>query len=165
MFRDAFINEINFEGANTRKLLERVPLNDPDWTPHERSRNIEQLARHVANLYSWIPVIINQEEIDFSKGSPVPPMPEIKTNEALISYFDLKLKEALTSLENTTDEDLGKIFTMRSGEKVLRSFPKAAAIRNMALNHLVHHRGQLGVYLRLMDIPIPGMYGPSADEK
>jgi uncharacterized damage-inducible protein DinB len=92
-------------------------------------------------------------------------MPETKTTESLLSHYEEKLAEAIASLENTTDEELMKTFSMKNGETVLRSFPKAAAIRNLALNHLVHHRGQLGVYLRLLDIPIPGMYGPSADEK
>ncbi len=165
MFRQAFINEIKFEGANTRKLLERVPLNDPAWLPHEKSRNIEQLARHVANLYPWVNYIINHDEVDFSKGAPLPAMPETKTTESLLSHYDEKLTEAIASLENASDEDMMNMFSMKAGDKVLSSFPKAAAIRNLALNHLVHHRAQLGVYLRLLDIPIPGMYGPSADEK
>ncbi len=165
MFRQAFINEIKFEGANTRKLLERVPLNDPAWVPHEKSRNIEQLARHVANLYPWVTYIVNNDEVDFSKGGALPTMPETKTTEALLAHFDEKLDEAVKALENASDEEMMKTFSMKAGDKVLSSFPKAAAIRNLGLNHLVHHRGQLGVYLRLLDIPIPGMYGPSADEK
>ncbi len=165
MFRQAFINEIKFEGANTRKLLERVPLNNPAWLPHEKSRNIEQLARHVANLYSWVTYIVKHDDVDFSKGPALPPMPETKTTESLLSHYDETLAEAIASLENTTDEEMMKMFSMKNGETVLRSLPKAGAIRNIGLNHLVHHRAQLGVYLRLLDIPIPGMYGPSADEK
>ncbi len=165
MFKQAFENELKFEGASTRKLLERVPFEDPKWHPHEKSRNIDQLAKHVANIYNWIPVIISKDEVDFSKGSPFAALPELKSNEDLVSFYDQALSNATNALENTSDEELAKTFVMRNGEHVVMSFPKAAAIRNLSFNHLVHHRGQLGVYLRLLDIPIPGMYGPSADEQ
>ena len=165
MFKQAFENELKFEGASTRKLLERVPFENPKWHPHAKSRDIDALAKHVANIYNWIPLIISKDDVDFSKGSMFPPFPEMKSNEDLLKFYDETLENASKALENTTDEELTKTFSMKNGEHVVRSFPKAAAIRNLSFNHLVHHRGQLGVYLRLLDIPIPGMYGPSADEQ
>jgi len=165
MLKQAFINELKFEGASTRKMLERVPYSDTKWQPHEKSSNINQLSKHVANIYNWIPLIISRDEVDFGKGSPFPPLPDLKSNEELIKFYDLAFKSASDAIENTSDEELSKPIKLRNGEHILRSLPKAAAIRNLSLNHLVHHRAQLGVYLRLLNIPIPGMYGPSADEK
>jgi uncharacterized damage-inducible protein DinB len=164
MLKQAFINEIKHEGANTRKLLERVPMDEPGWQPHERSRNIDQLAKHVANIYNWVPYILSHDEIDFGKGGFWPPFPGMKSAEELAQFLDQAKSSAIHALENASEEDLMKNITMRRGETVMNTLPKAAAIRNLALNHLVHHRAQLGVYLRLQDIPIPGMYGPSADE-
>ena len=159
------IDELKTDGANTHKLLERVPLNQPEWNPHHKSRNIEQLAKHVANLYSWVPLIMTQDQVDFGKGSPFPAMPEMKSAIELTEYFDRKLSAAIEVLGNANDDDMNKPFAMKIGEKTINVLSKAAAIRNIALNHLVHHRAQLGVYLRLLDVPIPGMYGPSADEQ
>jgi uncharacterized damage-inducible protein DinB len=163
MLKEAFINEIKHEGANTRKMLERVPFENPGWQPHEKSRNMEALARHVANIYNWIPYIVNHDEIDFAKGA-IPPLPDIKSSQELVSFYDKSLISVLDSVQNTNDEDLMKPFVMRRGDQIFSTMPRAVTIRNMALNHLVHHRGQLGVYLRLNDVPVPGMYGPSADE-
>src|SRR5665213_438049 len=165
MFKQAFINELKHEGANTRKMLERVPFENPTWQPHEKSKNMEQLARHVANTYNWIPYIINHDEIDFAKGGMIPPVPDIKSTEELVNFYDKTLASVIESVQNANEEDLMKPLTMRRGEQVFSTMPKAASIRNLALNHVVHHRGQLGVYLRLNDIPVPGMYGPSADEQ
>jgi uncharacterized damage-inducible protein DinB len=164
MYLKAIIAEIKHEGANTHKLLERVPLDHFDWLPHNKSRNIDQLAKHVANIYNWIPFILSHDEIDFAKGGFFPPIPEMKSAEDLTAFFDNALTSAIKALENTSDEELMNPITMRRGEMVMNTLPKAACIRNLALNHLVHHRAQLGVYLRLLDIPIPGMYGPSADD-
>jgi uncharacterized damage-inducible protein DinB len=163
-FSTPLINELQFEAANTRKMLGRVPFDKPEWAPHSKSALLLGLARHVARLPEWIPYIIEHDEIDVSK-SPFPPYPDMEKVEDLIAYFDQNVKQAEDALETAPDEDFMKPFTMRMGDHIIFTLPKAAVLRNMAFNHLVHHRGQMSVYLRLLDVPVPGMYGPSADEK
>lgn len=120
-------------------------------------------SKHIATLYRWIPRVLSTPEIDITKGS-ITPAPDFTTKEELLAMHDQSVSEALSQLENAKAEDLAQTWTFKSGEHVVFSMPRAAVIRDMALNHLVHHRGQLSVYLRLLNIPVPGMYGPSADE-
>jgi len=160
----AFISELQFEAANTRKMLERVPFDNTDWKPHTKSHTVATLAKHVARIPEWIPLIINNEEVNLIQ-SPFPPYPEINSGAELADFFDQNINKAKAALESATNEDLMKTFTMRRGDHIIFNLPKAALIRSMSMNHLVHHRGQLSVYLRLLDVPVPGMYGPSADEQ
>lgn len=144
-------------------MLEKVPADKLDWTPHSKSMSLGKLAAHVANIPNWMTVALTTDEFDFTKD----PYKETgaSTNEALLSIFDTKSAEALQHLQEASDENLRGNWTFRSGDHVIFSLPRIAAIRTLAMNHLVHHRGQLSVYLRLLDVPIPGMYGPSADEQ
>ncbi len=160
----ALINEIKHEGASTRRMLERIPTDKLNWKPHDKSRELMNIAKHVANIYTWVPRAINNSEYDMAK-TPVPPAPDFKTTEELLSLLDKNVNEAIKHLEDTSTEALSEPWTFRHGEKVFFTLPKAAVIRNMALNHTVHHRGQLSVYLRMLNVPVPGMYGPSADEQ
>lgn len=159
---EAFIAELEQEAASTRKLLERVPMDKLDWTPHVKSMKLGYLANHVAELPSWVSVSLEQDELDFATFEYKPVIPE--TTEELLAVHDKNVENALKCLRNTSDEKFMENWTMRNGEQIYFKLPKAAVLRSFSFNHLYHHRAQLGVYLRLLDIPIPGMYGPSADE-
>lgn len=160
---EAFIAELKQEAASTRKLLERVPMDKPDWKPHEKSTKLGNLALHVAELPGWVPVSLDQDELDFATFEYKPVIP--KTTEELLSVHDKNVEKALKCLENASDGKFMENWTMRMGEKVYFTMPKAAVVRSFSYNHLYHHRAQLGVYLRLLDIPLPGLYGPTADEQ
>jgi uncharacterized damage-inducible protein DinB len=159
--KDAFIAEMKHESVMTKKILERVPMDKKDWKPHEKSMTLGKLASHIADIPHWVSDIINIDEFDFH----VHYKPMIaSTMEELMSLYQEKLDGAIADLEKMNDEDLNKMWLVRGGDKVFFNLPKAAAIRGWGFSHLFHHRGQLSVYLRLLDVPIPGMYGPSADE-
>jgi uncharacterized damage-inducible protein DinB len=143
-------------------MLERVPEDKFDWKPHEKSKTLGQLASHIAELPGFLNSILIMDEVDFAKGHYK--AYNTKTPEELMQLFQEKLDEVLQTLQNTTDEKMHANFTLRSGDHVIATVPRMIAVRSMALSHIVHHRGQLSVYLRLLDIPVPGMYGPSADE-
>lgn len=157
-------NEFTHESANTRKLLARVPLEKKDWTPHKKSMTLQRLATHVADIPNWVSLVIEQEELDFAT-TPYK-LPKADTVEELLAIHDNAVAAALKSIAAAQVEALkNKNWTMRQGEHVILSMPKIAVLRSLALNHLYHHRGQLSVYLRLLDIPLPALYGPSADEQ
>ena len=163
MHNEAFIAELKRESASTKRMLERVPEGKFDWKPHEKSMTLGRLASHVAELPGFLNSILTIDEFDFTKGHYKPSL--AKTREELINLFQEKLDEVIHTLENTGDEKMNANFTLRSGDHVIASVPRMIAVRSMALNHIIHHRGQIAVYLRLLDIPVPGMYGPSADER
>ena len=154
--------ELQQEGITTRKMLALVPVDKKDWKPHEKSMALGNLSRHVAEIYGWPKETVQDDELDFSKMDHKPV--EITSNEQLLALFDKCMAKAKEILENTPDEEMAKPWTMRNGETIFFTMPKAQVMRTWVLNHSVHHRAQLGVYLRLLDIPIPGSYGPSADE-
>ena len=158
-----FLGELKNEANSTRKMLERVPADKFEWRPHEKSMKLGRLAKHIAELNLWIERILNSDEFDFATASFDSNFPE--STEAILKIFDERIAEATTALEKATDDDLNKIWTVRRGEQVMFHMPKKVALRSFSYNHIYHHRGQLSVYLRLLDIPIPGMYGPSADER
>ena len=156
------IAELKMEAAATRKMLEHVPTDKNDWKPHEKSMKLGNLAAHVADLPVWIVFTMNADELDLSKMDY---KPNIATSTAdLLANLDTKVDQAMAALEKASDEDFDKMWTLRNGEHVIFSMPKKVVIRSMALSHHYHHRGQLSVYLRLLDVHVPGMYGPSADE-
>lgn len=159
----ALTGEFKQELANTRKLLERLPQEHYSWKPHEKSMTLLRLALHIAEMTRWATFTVQQTELDFSKDYPK--SPEIKTTSDLLSFFDQLKNEAITALENTREETLGENWTLRNGEHIYFTMPKAVVLRSMVFNHIIHHRGQLTVYLRMLNVPIPGLYGPSADEK
>ncbi|HXC03539.1 MAG TPA: DinB family protein [Bacteroidia bacterium] len=155
------LNELKHEAATTRKILAAVPADKKTYKPHEKSMVLEGLAKHIAELPTWVTVTLKQDVLDFAK--PYPKAPEFTTTEALLARFDHNIAEAIDTLENINEEEFFKDWTMRNGEKVFFTLPKVAVLRNMVYNHTVHHRAQLGVYLRLLEIPLPNSYGPTAD--
>lgn len=158
----AFIGELQYEAISTRKCLERIPEDKFDYKPHEKSMTMIQLSSHVAEMFGWITATCKTNELDFATGY-VPFKPE--TTAQLVEFFDKHLAEAIAALEETSDEQMMENWTLRNGEQVYFSFPKVQTIRSFAINHIINHRGQLSVYLRLNDIPVPSLYGPSADEQ
>lgn len=162
--KDAFISELKNEAALTKKLLERVPIEKKDWKPHDKSMSLGRLATHIAEIPRWIPEMMTNDVFDFL-ASPFGPPHVASSQEELLSIFQEKQDKSIAALEKSTDEDFEKNWTLRRGDYVAFSMPKKAAMRSWAFSHIYHHRGQLTVYLRLLDIPVPGLYGPSADEK
>jgi uncharacterized damage-inducible protein DinB len=154
--------EFQQEAQTTRKLLERVPQDAFGWKPHEKSMTMERLATHVIELFGWPQVVLTSDELDFSKMEHTPP--KVNGTSDLLALFDKNVAGALDLLKAQTDEQLSKIWKLRSGEQIFFEMPRLAVLRSMVFNHSIHHRGQLSVYLRLRNVPIPSIYGPSADE-
>ncbi len=157
--------EFNQEAAGTRKTLERVPRDKMDWKPHARSWTFGQLANHLATLPSWVAITINTDSLDvMPEGAPPPRAPVAETPEALVAIFDNHLAEARAAIEGVSDADFMKPWSLLVGGKVMFTLPKIAVLRGFIFNHSIHHRGQLTVYFRMNDVPVPALYGPSADE-
>ena len=163
-FKDAFIAELKHESSMSKKILEKVPLDKKDWKPHEKSMSLGRLATHVAENTHWVSNIIHIDDFDFIKDYNFKPNVAVSTEE-LLEIFQTNLDKAIADLSTMNDIDFEKNWTVRRGEQVMSVTRKKIAIRGWGLNHMIHHRGQLSVYLRLLDVPVPGMYGPSADEK
>ena len=161
--KDAFIAELKQEAVNTRKMLERVPEDKFLWKPHEKSMTIGRLASHIAEIPVWVNRTLTADEFDFATASMV--RNTYENRAALLKVFDEKQAEAIAALQNATDDMLNATYSIRRGEQVMFTMPRKVLLRNFAFNHLIHHRGQLSVNLRLLDVPVPGMYGPSADER
>jgi uncharacterized damage-inducible protein DinB len=159
----ALIGELQQESVTTRKCLERIPPEKFDYKPHEKSMTMGRLAVHVAEMTSWAIETVNKTELDFAAIDYQPFEPQ--TTAELVEYFDKILGEAIEALKNTSDEAMMENWTLRNGEAIYFTMPRIQVLRGMVFNHIVHHRGQLSVYMRLNDIPVPGLYGPSADER
>ena len=159
---ESFLAELQMEAANTRKMIERVPEKSFDWKPHDKSMTLGRLAYHIAENPQWVSVTVDKDEIDFAAKDYVEK--EAKTTAELLKVFDESLAEAVECLKNASDEKLMGNWTMRNGDTVYFTMPKIAVLRSFVLNHIVHHRGQLSVYLRMLDVPLPQIYGPTADE-
>lgn len=158
-----FWAEVKHESANTRKLLASIPFDKADFKPHEKSMTLKSLAMHVTEITGWWKECLLQDELDFAKDSGK--RKEINSTEELLAYHDTLVANAEKILTDVSDAEFAKPWTMRNGEQVYFTMPKAAVVRTWCLNHLYHHRGQLTVYLRLLNIPVAGMYGPTADDK
>lgn len=155
------LTEMDREAQTTRKMLACVPNDKYDWKPHEKSMTIRRLATHIAELPSWVSMTLTTDELDFANN---PYQPEVINNTTeLLAYFERSYTDGRTHLEKATDKDLEPNWTLRNGEQVYSVESKRDVIR-MSYCQIVHHRAQLGVFLRLLDVPIPGSYGPSADE-
>ncbi|MDB5279007.1 MAG: hypothetical protein JWR61_3962 [Ferruginibacter sp.] len=156
-----FQKELEKEAITTRKMFSVIPDDQYDWKPHQKSMTIKVLATHIADIFTWFGMTLNTSELDFATN---PYQPEDVDNTAeLLSLFEKNLVQARTALANGKDEQLNDIWTLRNGEEIWVKDPKGEVIR-MCFSQIIHHRAQLGVYLRLLNIPIPGSYGPSADE-
>jgi uncharacterized damage-inducible protein DinB len=158
----ALIAEMEHEAKTTRTCLERIPSDKFAWKPHEKSMELGRLASHIAEMFGWTPATLQQPELDFAKMDYKPFEPQ--STEELVEFLDKNVAEAIEVLKNTGDEVYMENWTMRNGEQVYFTLPKVAVMRSFVMNHIVHHRGQLSVYLRLNDIAVPSIYGPSADE-
>lgn len=157
----SLLNELKQETAVTRKFLERVPFDQLMFKPHEKSETLGRLAIHVAEIIAWWKECLLNDELDFIDFEPK----EIASPEELLSYFDNLVEEAEQTLLQAKEEDFEKNWSMKYGDVVYFTMPKKQVVRTFCMNHLVHHRAQLGVYLRILGIPIPATYGPSADEE
>ena len=160
-----FLAELTQELAGTRKVLERVPYEQADYKPHPKSMTLWQLATHVVNLLAFKTLFITHDSRDFLDPNAPKPGPTPTSQEELLARFDEYSATLRRELEASNDEQLTHNFKLHRGEHVIFDQPKGTALRIMGLNHSIHHRGQLTVYLRLLDIPVPGLYGPSADDK
>ena len=160
---DAMVQEFLQESATTRKLLERVPVNKLEWKPHEKSMSFGRLASHVSEIPQWGDIIVNQEAFDMGASNYTPMT--FDNREELLGSFQKNADNFVEILKGKADEHLFAPWRLKEGEKVLVDLPRVAALRGLILNHIVHHRGQLSVYLRFQNVPLPSIYGPSADEK
>ncbi len=158
----AFLAELDSEAKVTRSVLERIPADKFGWQPHDKSMTFGRLAAHVAEMFGWTKETLKSDVLDFSTMEYTPFEP--KTTEELLAFFDDHIANARSILAETSDETFMTDWTMRNGEQVYFTMPKVSVMRTFVLNHIIHHRGQLSVYLRLNDIPVPSIYGPSADE-
>lgn len=163
---EVLLPEFDQEMTNTRKLLECVPEDKWTWKPHEKSMPLGRLAGHVAELPSWAVNTIRQSSLDLTPAGGGPAFQPFiaSSRKELVATFDKNVGEAREAIAGATDEHLRQIWSLIYRGQTVLSMPRAAVLRSVVMNHLIHHRAQLGVYLRLNDVAIPGMYGPSADE-
>ena len=156
----SLLPEFDHEMTNTRKTLERVPDDKFEWTPHAKSSPMGKLATHLANLPTWTNVTIDMDEFDMAPGGVQVKTPECHSQKELLETFDGNVAKARKAIER-----IFQSWSLLAGGQTLLSMPRIAVLRSFVMNHIIHHRAQLGVYLRLNDIPVPSIYGPSADEQ
>jgi uncharacterized damage-inducible protein DinB len=160
---DAIIQEMEMEAKKTRLILQKVPTAQFSWKPHEKSMTLQRLANHIAELPEWATLVAATSDVDFATHPFV--RSEMHNTEDLLNHFDKCMSLCISAVSALSDGDLASSWTMRRGENVIMTTTKADILRTWVINHTLHHRGQLSVYLRLLDIPVPGLYGPSADDK
>jgi uncharacterized damage-inducible protein DinB len=157
----SMLPEFDHEMANTRKSLERIPDDKLSFKPHAKSATLGALATHLAGINHWTEAIVGQDIFDVSTA---PPNTELKSRDEVLAAFDKNTSTARKIIAEATDAHLLKPWTFTSGSNTIFTMPRVAVLRSFILNHMIHHRAQLGVYLRLNDVPVPSIYGPSADE-
>ncbi len=155
--------EVKQEAIATRKLLELVPFDKANFKPHEKSMDLLNLAKHVAEISGWYKECILDDELDFAKDMGAPKT--VNSTADLVALHDAHILQAEKILNEVNEDEFEKLWTMRAGEVIYFTLPKAQVVRTWCMNHLYHHRAQLGVYLRLLNVPLPGSYGPTADEQ
>ena len=162
--KDALLPEFDHEMGTTRRVLERVPDAEFAWKPHEKSFNLGQLAGHIANIPHWVDAIVQNTVFDLADAEDTRPrVPE--STGWLLSQFDKNVVAARTGISAMTDPEFLSPWTFKNNGQVVFTLPHAAALRSFVMNHMIHHRGQLTVYLRLKNVPLPSVYGPTADEQ
>jgi uncharacterized damage-inducible protein DinB len=162
----SLLSEFGQEKQHTRRMLEAVPENRYDWKPHEKSMTLGYLAAHVAQLPQWCVPACTADELDFDPPSGVKfEVPSFSSRAEMLEAFDQFCSEAEEAVADTSDADMMKPWTLKYQAAPLFTLPKIVVLRSIIFNHLIHHRGQLSVYLRLLDQPVPATYGPSADEQ
>jgi uncharacterized damage-inducible protein DinB len=157
----AMLAEMQHEAANSRKMLEVVPADKLDWQPHEKSMTLKRLAGHLAEIPGWAAVMVGHDELDFAAGNFTPFQPT--TVEEVLETHDSSVAAFNSALAGQDDATLMKSWTMKNGDHVYFTLPCAVAMRSFIFSHMVHHRGQLSVFLRLLDVSLPQVYGPTAD--
>jgi uncharacterized damage-inducible protein DinB len=158
---ETLLAEIEHEAATTRKLLERVPEDKLAWKPHAKSMSLGGLSTHVANLPHWGLITMSQSELDMAAYGR---LAEARSRAELLAAFDGHVNALRAALAGKTDAEFMAPWTLKRGDQTVFTMPKLAVLRSFMMNHVIHHRGQLSVYLRLNDVPLPPIYGPTADE-
>ncbi|HEX8000381.1 MAG TPA: DinB family protein [Pyrinomonadaceae bacterium] len=162
---ETILPEFDHEMANTRKTLERVPGDKLDWKPHEKSTTMRGLATHLSNLPSWVVHTLNKDAMDIAPpGEPPLRATPINSTQEAVETFDKNIAAAREAIAGASNEQLLGTWSLLNGGKTIFTLPRIAVLRSFVMNHSIHHRAQLGVYLRLNDVPVPSIYGPSADE-
>ena len=161
---EMLLPEFDHEMASTRRMLEIVPADAAEWRPHPKSTKLGDLAAHIARIPMWGGYTLQHPELDLGlpENAKLAQASFTSTPE-LVERFDRNVSETRAALARTSDPDMGKTFTLKSAGNVIFSMPRVAVLRGFVLSHLIHHRGQLSVYLRLRDVPLPSIYGPTAD--
>jgi uncharacterized damage-inducible protein DinB len=159
------LGEFDLEMHGTRKVLERCPDEKWNWKPHEKSGTVGWLAGHVATMPGWIAVTLTTDELDYAPvDGPAYQPPKTDNRKELLAVFDKNVAEARAALSTVSDQEIMKPWKLLAGGQEIFTMPRAACLRGMVLNHIIHHRAQLTVYFRLLNVAVPGLYGPSADE-
>jgi uncharacterized damage-inducible protein DinB len=162
---ETLLLEFDAEMASTRRTLERIPEDKLTWKPHEKSMLLGRLAGHLAELPGFGVAILTTDKLDFSTSRPADFKPLVaESQKHVLEIFDKKVAEVRPAIAKTSDAQWGENWTLSMGEKKIFSGTRYSAARRMLMNHIIHHRAQLGVYLRLSGVPVPSIYGPSADE-
>jgi uncharacterized damage-inducible protein DinB len=161
---EMLLPEFDQEMASTRKTIERVPDDKLDWQPHAKSTTMRGLITHLANMPTWVGHTLGKDALDLApQGVPARAAPAVSTREA-VETFDRNVAEARAAIADADDAAFGGSWSLLQNGRTLLTLPKLAVLRSFVMNHIIHHRAQLGVYLRLNDVPVPSIYGPSADE-
>lgn len=162
----SMLPEFDMEMANTRRVLERVPEMQGAFAPHTKSMTLAQLAGHVAEIPLWGVMTLGHDEFDVRPNGVAAFTPyHLTTTAEALKFFDENLRQARALLVNATDETMMRTWSLKDNGRIVLAMPKVAVMRSFVMNHMIHHRAQLGVYLRMNNVPIPGLYGPSADEQ
>ena len=163
--KDALLPEFDHEMATTRRVLERLPDMEFGWKPHEKSMTLGRLAAHIANIPYWCSVTLETTVFELDSLPPDTQRKLAETQSELVKEFDGKVRAARTLIAAATDAEFLAPWTLKKGGQEMFTMPRISAVRGFVMNHLIHHRGQLTVYLRLKNVPIPPIYGPTADEQ
>jgi uncharacterized damage-inducible protein DinB len=162
----SLLPEFDHEMATTRKTIERVPEGKGDYAPHKRSMTLARLAGHICEIPTWAIMTLAQDELDMNPSSgPKYEAYVFSSRAGALEKFDADMKKARGILADTTDDQMMRIWTLKNGGQQIMAMPKVSVFRSFVMNHMIHHRAQLGVYLRMNDVPLPSTYGPSADEQ
>jgi uncharacterized damage-inducible protein DinB len=161
----SLVGEFEHEAATTRKCLEHIPQDKFGWKPHEKSMTVGELGGHIADMTGWATVTMTMDVFDMHpKDGPAWESPKPQTVAALLNYYDKGVAEAKKQILAADDAKYMANWSLANGGNILMTMPRAAVMRSFVMNHIVHHRGQLSVYLRQLDVKVPSIYGPSADE-
>ena len=163
--KDALLPEFDHEMATTRRLLERVPDGEFEWKPHDKSMTLGRLAAHIANIPFWMSVTLETTVFELDSLPPESQRHVPESQAAVLKDFDTKVGTARARLAAVLDAELLTPWTLKKGGQEMFTMPRISALRGFVMNHIIHHRGQLSVYLRLKNVPVPPIYGPTADEQ